>query len=123
MAGAEKGYTLIEILIALTLFSVGMLAVASMQISGIQGNATSKWTSEASSWTADRIEQFLPLDYDDTDLSNGSHGPVTQGIYEITWDVTENAPINNVKTIDVTVDWEDRGMDKTTTFTTYKADL
>lgn len=36
----ESGYTLIEVLIALTIFAVGMLAVAGMQTSGIRMNST-----------------------------------------------------------------------------------
>jgi type IV pilus assembly protein PilV len=36
----ENGYTLIEVLIALTIFAVGMLAVAGMQTSGIRMNST-----------------------------------------------------------------------------------
>ena len=120
MFGDEKGYTLIEVLIALSLFAIGMLAVAGMQISGIQGNATAKWHTGAASWSADRIERLMTLDYDDPALVDGS---VTEGIYTVSWVVTEDVPINNVKTIAVTVSWTDRGINKNTTFNYYKADL
>lgn len=38
----ESGFTLIEVLIALTIFAVGLLALASMQIMSIRGNSTSQ---------------------------------------------------------------------------------
>ena len=38
----QEGFTLIEILIAVTIFAIGMLAVGSMQVSGIRGNATAQ---------------------------------------------------------------------------------
>lgn len=119
----ESGYTLIEVLISLTLFSVGMLAIASMQISGIRGNATAKWHTEASTWSADRLERLMTRDYAHADLTSGSHGPVTEGLYTINWTVSANDPINNVKTIDVTVSWKDGTMSKNNTFSFYKADL
>ena len=34
----KRGFTLLEVLIAVSIFSVGLLAVASMQISAIGGN-------------------------------------------------------------------------------------
>jgi type IV pilus assembly protein PilV len=35
----EQAFTLMEVLIAISIFSVGILAVASMQISAIQANS------------------------------------------------------------------------------------
>jgi type IV pilus assembly protein PilV len=123
MSNRENGYTLVEFLIALTLFAIGILAVASMQISGIQGNATSKWLTQASTRTADRIEQLIPLAFDDADLTAGHHGDIVDGIYTISWAVTDNALLNNIKTISVTVRWEDKGLAKNAAFKYYKADL
>lgn len=39
LVGNESGFTLIEVLIALTIFAIGLLALAGMQVTGIQGNA------------------------------------------------------------------------------------
>lgn len=119
----EKGFTLIEILIAITIFAVGMLAVAGMQISGIQGNATAKALTGGASWAADRVERLMSLSYDHADLAGGAHPDQTEGRYTISWNVTDNAPINNVKTVAVTVRWEDRGRDKSLTLNYYKADI
>lgn len=119
----ENGFTMIEVLIALTIFAIGMLAVAGMQIMGIQGNAVAKWQTQSASWGSDRIERLITLDYDDADLSAGSHGPVTEDQYEISWVVTNDDPMANTKTLVVSVAWTDRGKPKTTSFTYYRADL
>ena len=37
----NKGFTLIEVLITLAIFSIGILAVAAMQMSSTKGNASS----------------------------------------------------------------------------------
>jgi len=121
----EKGFTLVEILIALTIFAIGMLAIANMQVWGIVGNATAKWHTEAATWASDRIERLMTLDYAHADLAAGPHpgAPITEGHYSISWNVTDSTPIPNAKAVVVTVTWKDRGKNKSTAFTYYKADL
>lgn len=108
----EGGFTLLEIIVAISILTVGILAVASMQIASIRGNAFARGTSEGTSWAVDKIEKLVVLPYDNADLDAGSHGPVNQGRYRIEWSVTEDTIIANTKTITVTVEWEDHGVTK-----------
>jgi len=119
-AHKEKGFTLVEILIALTIFAIGILGVASMQIWGLRGNASAIWHSQAATFAADRIEKLMMVDY--ADLTNGEE---EQGDYTVTWTVTTDDPIDNTATITVDVEWNDHGTVKNFTpdFTCYKADL
>jgi hypothetical protein len=116
---------MIEILIAISIFAVGMLAVATMQISGIHGNATANALTGAATWAADRMEILLGLPYDDPDLdpAGNPHPGGTHGRYTIEWNVTENEILPNTKTIRVRVDYSDRGMPKSVSFNYYKADI
>lgn len=66
----QNGFTLIELLIALVIFAVGILGVATMQITSIQGNSKGRQISEASNVAADRIENILSLDYFDLILAD-----------------------------------------------------
>jgi len=131
-AGNENGFTMIEILIAISIFAIGMLAVASMQISGIHGNATANTVTNASAWAADRVETLLGLDYDNpffnndpaaepagTDYSAGTLG----GRYTIGWNVQTGAVLPNTKTITVSVSYTNRGKPKAYSFVYYKADI
>jgi type IV pilus modification protein PilV len=113
----ESGFTMVEILIALTVFAIGILGIASMQVWGIRGNASAIMHSQAATFAADRIEKLMMVDYDD--LADGSE---TRGIYDIQWQISPaNIPIRNTKTMTVTVNWTDRDMDKSNSFTCYKA--
>ncbi len=124
----ENGFTLLEILIAISIFSIGMLAVASMQISGIHGNATANVLTKAGAWGEDKVEELIARPYDHADLSGGpppgvTHPTVTEGRYNISWTVTDDAPINNIKTVVITVTWQDRGLNKNLVLNYYKADI
>jgi len=66
----KKGFTLVELLIALVVFAIGILGVATMQTTSIKGNSKGRQISEASNIAADRIEMFLSLDYDDPLLAD-----------------------------------------------------
>jgi len=59
----QSGFTLLEVLIALFIFSIGILGVNAMQLTSTQGNGKANRITEASNIAADRIEQFLSTPY------------------------------------------------------------
>ena len=61
----QNGFTLIEVLIGMTVFAIGILGVAAMQLSAIKGNSYSSHLSEASTISQDKIENFISLNYND----------------------------------------------------------
>lgn len=113
----EKGFTIIEALIGLAIFSIGLLAIATLTISSISGNATARRVMESSSLASDRIEKLMAVPYEDLE---SSPAPVKEGGYTISWDVTDNAPLANVKTVRVTV-LNAQSRPKEITFEYYKA--
>jgi len=66
----QKGFTLIEVVIALGVLSFGILALMLMQLSGIRGNSVANTITSESNWAADRIEQSLRLDFFDGNLAD-----------------------------------------------------
>ena len=60
----KNGFTLIEVLIALAILSIGILGVAQMQISAIQGNANAKKRSEILIAAQKQIEEMMQKPYD-----------------------------------------------------------
>ena len=61
----QYGFTLIEVMIAMVVFSVGLLGVATMQINAIGGNSFASGLTEAATIAQDKMEELMALDYDD----------------------------------------------------------
>lgn len=57
----EKGFTLIEVLIAIAILSFGILAVASMQSSALLGTGKSNSVTQANAVAMDRLERLMSL--------------------------------------------------------------
>ena len=64
------GFTLIEVMIAITILAIGILGVAIMQISAVRGNALANGTTEAVTIAQDRMERFITAAFDDPDLDD-----------------------------------------------------
>ena len=127
----QNGFTLIEVLIAMTVFAIGILGVAAMQLAAIKGNSYSSHLSEASTISQDKIEDFISLNYndpvfndddgdgtgglDDTnnpDETNQSNG-VTGIQYTTVCNIAIDQPIQNTKTIRTITTWTEKGARRT----------
>jgi prepilin-type N-terminal cleavage/methylation domain-containing protein len=90
-----SGFTLIEILIAISILSIGLLAVASMQVSAIRGNSHARHVTEGVTLAQDKLEELLYLSYTHADLSAGHHTDLyPPENHAITWDITDGPNIN-----------------------------
>ena len=103
----KGGFTLIEVMVAMVIFAVGILALAGMQSNYISGNARARLQTEATALGAHVIEQLrsMPFDGADLDPATNPHQPPagSTGPYDVQWTVTDNAPVNNTKTVNVVV--------------------
>jgi prepilin-type N-terminal cleavage/methylation domain-containing protein len=101
----QDGFTLIEVLIGITIFAVGLLAIAALQTSAIQMNSRAGQVSNLTTWGMDQIEQLMAVPYTSGQLDpvNSPFGPVNQGEYTIGYTVQNDANIPNSKQISVTV--------------------
>ncbi len=98
----SRGFTLVEVLIAMAIFSIGILAVGAMQINSTNTNTGARIYTEESTWVVDQIERLTALGYDNADLTDGDHA-VVQGPYTVSWTVTDDSPVAGAKSIAVTV--------------------
>jgi prepilin-type N-terminal cleavage/methylation domain-containing protein len=115
----QKGFTLIEIMIAIVIFSIGMLAIAKLQITATEGNSFARKMSEAANIAQDRTEEILSMGYDlYVDFNgNGANGSglddtgvgadyfFIQNGYAVSINVSEAFPISNTKTIRIIIKW------------------
>ena len=125
----EKGFTIVEVLMAISIFAIGLLAVATMQISAIKVNSSANHQTIRTTYAMDRLEQIMAWDYGhallvDNDPNVGAPTTHNTGIqtfgYTVSWTVDDNNPIQGAKRIIVTVT-EGGGL-KTTQLQTIKSD-
>jgi type IV pilus assembly protein PilV len=130
----DEGFTLIEVLIAISIFAFGLLAVATMQLSAIRVNSTAGQITTRITWAQDKIEELMALPYSDpwledlgdppsgTDTAGNAHQEtISEGSvnYTILWTVTDDTLITGTKLITVTV----TGRGKTTRVSYVKPSL
>ena len=65
---SQHGFTLIETMIAMAIFTIGILGLFGMQSAAIKENLAANSITSGSIWAADWVEQLIALDYDDDDL-------------------------------------------------------
>jgi type IV pilus assembly protein PilV len=70
----DVGFSLIEVLIGLVFLAIGLLAIASLQVTSVRGNFFSNNLMQATYVAQDRLEFLKSLAYNDSLLSTGDHG-------------------------------------------------
>ena len=102
-----NGFALIEVLMAMVIFTVGILALAGLQITTISGNAAARMQTETTAIGARIVERLRSLPYDHEDLlpSVHPHSLPASGSrpYAVNWTVRADIPVNGTKTVRVTV--------------------
>jgi len=121
MTFEKKGFSLIEVLICLVFLAIGLLAIASLQITSVRGNFFSNNLMQATYAAQDRLEFLKNLPMDDPSLGIGSHNDVPLIISDLTFNrsyLVESDP--NGKKINYSVRWND-GTDHKISFSTIRS--
>lgn len=121
----EKGFTLIEALVAMVILVIGILSLYTMQTTSVKGNATAFGLTSAATWATERIERLFTDTYGTlADNTVGETSP--DGRYTVTWDVEPmltplpGSPEAYVKGVKVMVVRKDFGVEKRVEMQYYK---
>ena len=112
-ASAERGFTLIELMIALIVLSLGVLALGHLFPQGEQSQLKDRMIATANYYAQEQIENLQGVAWSDPQLTDGTHpavGSDSLGTYR-QWTrnyvvTTMAAPLNNLKRVTVTVNWK-----------------
>jgi prepilin-type N-terminal cleavage/methylation domain-containing protein len=96
-----NGFTLLEVMIGLIIFSVGMLLLGSMTVVALRGNTWSNKTTEVVQAMRDKIEDFRHATT--TDMVSGTD--VVNGLSR-RWFFEDLS--TNLKKVTVVVSWDDQ---------------
>lgn len=128
--GADNaGFSLIEVMIGVLIFSIGVLAIFGMQLSGIRGNSTARHYTETATIGVDKIEELIALPYTDDSLKDEDNDGVAglfdvgesadsgpeddpAGRYTIFWNVADDDLVEHSKTVSVIILWSGTGMQR-----------
>jgi type IV pilus assembly protein PilV len=109
----ENGFTILEVLVAITIFAIGLLAVATMQSNAITGNSFSQRHTVATALAQGALESVMalpgnnilfdiavvntPVDLDPQTAATTL--TVNGGTYAATMTIAPNIPVTNVTTV------------------------
>jgi len=104
----KEGFTLIEVMITMVVLSIGLVALAGIQISAIKGNAFSRRMTTAVSVAEQTIEQIKNSPYDNVQSQSTTQVTAANMNFNSQVNVTNTTPTNG-KRVEVTVSWSDSG--------------
>jgi prepilin-type N-terminal cleavage/methylation domain-containing protein len=100
------GFTLVELLIALVVFGLGVLSLAAVIPLGVARSNNASQQTRASELAATCAEQVLETPYGDASMTSGAHDDVNNpypGGYYVRWTVEDDQPIADCKRITIRV--------------------
>ena len=117
----SKGFTLLEIVIALAILVIGLVGILSLFPVGFQASRRASMLTEATIHAQQEIENFKLLGY--SALTDGVTGWTDFGD-GVEWRVAiaEVNPPGGLKNVEVEVRWQEKGSYKSETFITYIAE-
>lgn len=115
-AGLDRGFSLIEVMIAFTILGVGLLAVAGAQVKSIQGSQNGRHLTQGALVAQTQIEQLVRSSWTslipagwtapiaiNTQVDDGNGG-ATEQTYNVSWQFVDLTP-SETRSIDVRVTW------------------
>ncbi|MDY0042432.1 MAG: prepilin-type N-terminal cleavage/methylation domain-containing protein [Desulforhabdus sp.] len=105
LSNDSKGFTLVEVFVAMLIFLLGLLPLLRLAVASIQGNIYAQQLTRATALAEAKMESLLVMPYqnlvDEAPIAKSTHG------YTVTW--TQSQIIPNTTTVSVSVSWLDKG--------------
>ena len=93
-----------EVLIAIFLLSVGLMAIATLQATAIKTNGAAMEVTKAMGVAQGALEELMRRPYSHSSVSAGDHTEASPPAgYTISWNVTDDNPVTDTKMIHLIV--------------------
>lgn len=104
---ASRGFTLIEIVVAIVMLAFGVLASASLTAALMRSNSGVTNRTRAIEILREKVEDLQSETY--FDIASGNDAVTVGGVtFSRSWAVAADTPAANLKTITLTATWNDR---------------
>ncbi len=103
-AGREMGFTLVEVMVAMTVLAVGLLAISGMVPTAYTNISASGVDTRALGLAQERLDQLRIEPWTSLALTAGPHADAAPAAgYTRSYVVEDNTPMNEIKRVTVTV--------------------
>ena len=119
----EKGASVVEIMVALLIFGIGLVAAIRVLPESSAKTTRSRNKTIAVNIAQEKVEELMASGYQAADLAAGDHDDPDNPIrnhYLRTWTVTDDTPVVGMKMISVSVTFPTASADSVATLRTYK---
>ena len=119
----EKGASVVEIMVALVIFGIGLVAAVRVLPESNAKTTRSRNKTIAVNIAQEKVEDLMAAGYQSADLTAGNHDDPDNPIrahYTRTWSVTDDTPVTGMKTISVSVTFPTSSADSVATLRTFK---
>ncbi|MEO0250460.1 MAG: type IV pilus modification protein PilV [candidate division WOR-3 bacterium] len=102
---ATEGFTLLEVLVAILILSIGLLGMASLTVGIIQGNKFSQELTTAATLAKNKMEDMRKMAYSEVTSQTRTSLLAPYALYQREVIVTNDSPASGMKTVVVRVYW------------------
>ena len=122
MLRSQKGVGLIEIIVAMLIFGIGIASAMRTLPDSNRATTRARNVSVATNLAQEKIEELMGTPLTSAELAAGNHNDPRNPLarhFTRTWTITDNVPLISMKRLAVTVTYAGGGNDRAVTLTTF----